>query len=295
MTTRIDSSARDCGVWALGLGVILMWLVGLSPALSAQEPAPVAEPVTQEQAPVAEATAKKKTKEQREVERSARRELVEAGKIGRAPRGTKTVERVRRLEEAAKAYATVESKYAEHPLIVAEAAFRRGQMLGRLGRPDEAQGAFERSAGLGKQLWAARSHYELGNAWRRSKRWTKALDSYRKGSAAADKKYATKCWLYVGKSLLVLGRVPEAREELGKLARDSKADAFERVRAFDEIASSYLAEKRFEPARKLLTEVEEALAELCKGADKRAVRLTKSIERMRSRKKLARLDAEAGQ
>ncbi len=292
MTTTIDSFLPERGVWGLGLAVTLICLAGLSPALSAQasdgkQEVSQAKPVSKEEA--------KKSKKERELDRGARRELVAAGKIGRVPRGTKTVERVRSLEEAVKAFAAVESKYAEHPSIVAEAAFRRGQVLGRLGRPAEAQEAFERSAGLGKQRWAARAHFELGNAWRRSKRWTKALDSYRKGSAAADRKYASKCRLYVGKALLVLGRIPEARKQLGELARDPKVDAFERVRAFDEMASSFLAERRFEPARALLKEVEQALADLCQGADKRAVRLTKSIKRMRSRKKLAKIDAESGQ
>ena len=212
--------------------------------------------------------------------------------LGRAPRGTGTVERVRMLERAVAAFARIERDYEAHREIVAEASFRRGQMLGRLGRPDEAQQAFERSAGLSGKRWAARALYEAGNAQRRSKRWTKALACYRKAMSAQDVRYATKAWLAVGKALLRLGRVPEARAELEKLAKDPGRDAFERVRAFDELASTYLSEKRLDLAREVLAQADAALTAQSAGEDKRSASLRRSLQRMRSRKKLARIEGE---
>jgi tetratricopeptide (TPR) repeat protein len=276
------AAALLCGVGAFAL---------LQASATAQADLPSAEPAKQEVSK--EASAKKKlSKEERALLKKARRELVDAGKVGRAPRGTPTVERVKLLERAVQIFAQIEQSYAQQPQIVAEASFRRGQLLGRLGRPDEAQQAFERSAGLGKDKWAARSYYEAGNAQRRAKRWTKGLELYRKGAQAVDAKYATKCRLEVGRALIVLGRVPEAREEFGKLARDTKCDAFERVRAFDDLAGSFLSEQRFEPAQELLDETREALAKESSGGDKRSVRLARSIERMRSRKKLEKIQGE---
>ncbi|MFQ5505797.1 MAG: tol-pal system YbgF family protein, partial [Planctomycetota bacterium] len=136
----------------------------------AQSGAPSSDRAKEGQASKAGSRSKKKANP---TLKEARRALVNAGKLGRAPRGTKHPEKLRRLSEAAMAFRRVEQKYASLPEIVAEAVFRQGQLLGRMGRGDESVKLFRRVAAGSR--FAVRALLEAGHVERRRKHYPDAL------------------------------------------------------------------------------------------------------------------------
>ena len=227
--------------------------------------------------------------------------LIAAGKLSRLPKGTSQKLRNERLAKALDAYAAIEMQKTRSRKNRAEAAFRSGQILGRLGRAEESVPAFRRAAKLESELFGARALFEAGNVERRLKHYAQALELYRQAArkrtkskrakkpvSATNIKYAERAKFEVGTALRYLGRLADARRQWKKLGQDKSVDPFLRIRAFDGLAMSFLAEKNYEKAKNVLDEGSDALAAECAGDDKKAKSLRRRLERMRARKGLAR-------
>lgn len=227
------------------------------------------------------------------VIRAARKELAAAGKLTRVPRGTSISQRAELLERATRAYFEVEQRYSRVPAIVAEAAFRQGQVLGRVGKSAEAIRAFQRAAERDADAFGARALLEAGHVQRRDKMYTDAAAMYRRAVERRGGRYSDRARLWLGKTLARLGRVPDARREWRSLGTDAKADGYVRIQAFDELAMSFVREKSYAEAERVIREAADALAAETSGESKKAKALRGSLGRMRCKKSLTKAKARA--
>lgn len=223
--------------------------------------------------------------------KQARKALAAAGRLARIPRGTDSAERNRLLERACEAFGEVARRFAGQSEIVAEASFRQGQVLGRLARSEEALAAFESAAS--SKAFAARALLESGHLLRREKRYPDAAVCYGRAVENKGGRYSDQARLWLGKTLVHLGRVPDARRTWHALGSDTTADSGTRIRAFDELAMSYVREKRIAEAKRVLQDAESTLAAEISGEDKNAERLRGRFNRMRAHKSIAKAEAKA--
>jgi len=249
--------------------------------------------------------------------KAARAAMTAAGKLARTPKGASKKEKLAAKARAVEAYADLETRYATHAGIVAEARFRKGQILGRMGQEEQALRAYRGALSADANKIGARAMLEAGHLERRLKRYSEALGFYREsaalgqpakaGSARSGKgkgkatvgatpssynrRYGSQARLWTGVVLSRLGRVPDARKCWASLAALAGLDARLRIKAFDRLAMSYLGDKREDEARKILADADESLAAACEGKTKKAQSLRRSLDRMRSRKALAKAEA----
>ncbi|MCB9881034.1 MAG: tetratricopeptide repeat protein [Planctomycetes bacterium] len=226
------------------------------------------------------------------LRKEGKKALAEAAKLARVPSGSEHEVRVRAIESALEAFAGCIERFGKVPSVVADGEFRRGQLFAKLQRVESACSAFERAADTDTEVFGARAWLEKAHVLRRHKRYTDALAAYRRSASLPGARYAGQARLWVGKTLVSLGRVPDARTSFEELARDSKADARLRVQAFDELAMSWIRDNEADAAARIHTEVDNAFATEVAGDDKAAIALARAIERMRSKKSLARLRAK---
>ena len=220
--------------------------------------------------------------------KEARKALAAAGRLARVPKGSDSRARTERLEKAYAAFANVERRFPASPTAVAEAAFRQGQVLGRLARTKDALAAFERSAASDSKGFGARALLESGHLQRRQKLYPDAAISYRRAIGQKGGRYSDRARLWLGKTLVRLGRIPDARTEWQELGVDTKADAYVRIQAFDDLAMSYVREKRIGEAKRVIEDAEDALASEVSGESKSAKALRGSLSRMRAKKSIAK-------
>jgi tetratricopeptide (TPR) repeat protein len=158
----------------------------------------------------------------------------------------------------------------------AEAAFRAAELLRWCGDIDSAARELEWARQLPvASAFRVRAALELGHLERRRRRFERALDLY---SAVANDPTASAHWrdeacIWAGKTHAALGRTGEAARWFTRVA-EGQGDALDRVRAFDEWASSFVATGDIEAAMGVLARCRVALHE-------RAQQLTSAGERMR--------------
>mgnify|MGYP002713145359 CR=1 FL=1 len=243
--------------------------------------------------------------------KEARTALVAAGKLAKTPKGASKKEKLAAKVRAVEAYAQLESRYATRESIVAEARFRRAQLLGRMGQEDQALRAYRGALTADTRGIGARAMLEAGHLERRLKRYSEALGFYReaaglaqpasktkapaeKGKKArartANQRYGSEARIWIGVTLVKLGRLPDARSCWMALASESTQEPRLRIKAFDRLAMSYVAEKNEEQARKVLADADRSLAAACEGKSKQAQALQRSLVRMRARKALAKAE-----
>lgn len=247
--------------------------------------------------------------------KAARAAMTAAGKLGRTPKGASKKEKLAARARAVEAYADLETRYATHAGIVAEARFRKGQILGRMGQEEQALRAYRGALSADASKIGARAMLEAGHLERRLKRYSEALGFYRESAALgkpakarsaksgkgkatvgatpspSNRRYGSEARLWTGVVLSRLGRVPDARKCWASLAALAGLDARLRIKAFDRLAMSYLGDKKEDEARKILADADESLAAACEGKTKKAQSLRRSLDRMRSRKALAKAEA----
>lgn len=260
---------------------------------------PVLLPAQETEAPTSKQDGKKSDSAKPDQAKSdaikrGKKALAAAAKLADVPAGTEYEQRQQAIEKAIEAYAACVEAHAAVPPIVAEAEFRRGQLFAKLQQVEPACAAFERAASLHAEVFGARAWLEKAHTERRAKRYADALESYRRASGLAGANYAGQAKLWVGKTLVTLGRLPDARAAFVELARDAKADAKLRVQAYDEAAMTWIRDRNAAATAKLHDEVETTFATEVAGDSKAAIALKRSIERMRSKKSLERMRAQQG-
>jgi len=247
--------------------------------------------------------------------KAARAALVAAGKLTKTPKGASKKARLVANARAVEAFAELENRYATQESIVAQARFRRAKILGRMGQEEQALRAYRGALTADAAGIGARSMLEAGHLERRLKRYSEALGFYRESAEllpakparrasgkttgkttgkikskkpAPNQRYASEARIWIGVTLAKLGRVPDARRCWTTLAAESMQEPKLRVKAFDRLAMSYLADKNEDDAKKVLADADQSLAAACEGNSKTAQSLQRSLSRMRARKALAK-------
>ncbi len=113
---------------------------------------------------------------------SAAEQLAVAKKIKNAVRGKKGEERFRQLRQAAQAFARVARDWPHNKGVVAEACFRRGEILRSLGEAGAARGAFEDVLEVAPSHndFGVRALLELGHLCRRAQQHKDAVAFYQR-------------------------------------------------------------------------------------------------------------------
>lgn len=288
--TRLPSRFPKSPLFLTGVALLGLCFAGVLPAQVAKKPSPA---------------------------KAARAALVAAGKLTKTPKGASKKARLVANARAVEAFAELENRYATQESIVAQARFRRAKILGRMGQEEQALRAYRGALTADAAGIGARSMLEAGHLERRLKRYSEALGFYRESAEllpakpapkvrgktssktkgggrtkskkpAPNQRYASEARIWIGVTLAKLGRVPDARRCWTTLAAESAQEPKLRVKAFDRLAMSYLADKNEDDAKKVLADADQSLAAACEGNSKTALSLQRSLSRMRARKALAK-------
>lgn len=228
---------------------------------------------------------------------TAAAQLAHAGKVKARGRGTRGAARVQALEAALAAYQAVGRYWPESGPVLAEAAFRRGEIQRTLGRPGAALGAFQEAFDAGKGTdFRARALLEIGHIHRRAARFQEALASYGRvldleGTAL---RYRNDAREWTGKTLLTTGRAAEAAAAFAAWAADAE-DGPEIARAADLEARAWIEAGELDRAGEVLARTRQSLEPLADepGEDGEAVR--RALERMKAPALLEKARAAAAQ
>lgn len=184
-----------------------------------------------------------------------------------AAMGLRGPARLQALDAAAEAYGLVAGRWPQALELVAEASFRRGEILRSLERDGEAYGAFleamDAADGAGSELLAIRARLELGRAQRRAERRLQAIEWFTQAAARAE---------------APLRQRNDAREELAELRLELAQWEAALAAALDWRAA---AESEAEEARALLLQAR-ALAGLGRQPEAE-LQLRAMAERLRAR------------
>ena len=237
--------------------------------------------------------AKAMTKEQRKKLREGRRALVLASKKAREGHPKTGEEKAKARTLAFHALVEVEGAYMGVPEIQAEAAFRQGKLLALLGRSKDAVAAYERASKILPERYASKAIIQAGHVMRRMKKLGEALKYYRSAIKAGRGLDAQRSRIWEGKVLAKLGRVKDAQESWKSLCASKEADPFQRIRAFDALAGSYLKVGDLRQVRIILKDADETLSAVSSPEEKLGKRIQERLSRMSSRRRLRQKLAKA--
>ncbi len=215
---------------------------------------------------------------------TAAAQLAHAGRIRAKVRGTRGAARVEALEAALAAYRAVTEFWPDGGSVLAEAAFRRGEIQRTLGRPGEAIAAFQEAFDAGKGTgFRPRALLEIGHVHRRAARFEQALESYGRvlaleGVALRQRNDARE---WTGKVHLQLGDWTEAAAAFAAWAANAESGP-EIVRAADLEARAWIQAGELERAEEVLQRTRSSLESLAQEPGKEAEALRRALERMKA-------------
>lgn len=225
-----------------------------------------------------------------EVEKQgdAKAQLKFASALEHKSRGLKGEDRKAHLKSVAEAYAAVPRYFAEASAECTEAAFRLGSVRRSLGDRDAALIAFEKAVELkGNRKFAARALLEIAHLSRRAKNFSEAAKIYEKlpkeFGDLADQTDTALIW--AGKMRLANKENDAARLNWQTVAEKSN-DPIDRVKAFDLIASSYIAEGKNAEATQIVDKCRTQLLPLAEDSSAKGLRVKKALQNMKSASKL---------
>jgi tetratricopeptide (TPR) repeat protein len=202
--------------------------------------------------------------------------------------GTEGEARERARAEAVAAFRAVRAYFPRARRSGAEAAFRAGELLRAAGRSSDAREEFAEAARLGEGTpFGARAVLQLGHLARHAGDGEGALALY--GSLEVDRSASQRvrasATLWSGRVHAEAGRADAARRCWRRVAIGAEHE-LDRVRAYDELALSWIERGDLEAAAAVLQECRDALADRALEQSARGARLRGAVSRMRS---LARL------
>jgi hypothetical protein len=215
----------------------------------------------------------------------AEAQLEHATRARLAARSAPPLRREEARERAIRALEAVCEYFPGDSLVCAEACFRRGEMLRADGLDAAALRAFERARERGGGTpFAPRATLEIGHVHRRAGRGDDALDAY--FAVALDRgaraPYRDTALLWAGDEWLRTGETRQARRAWEHVARSGER-ALDRIRAFDRIALSHLADGDVGGARRTLARCDEALANRAAERTELGESVRGALGRMRAR------------
>lgn len=215
---------------------------------------------------------------------TAAAQLVYAKRVKSESRGTEGAARAAALQRAAAAYAAVPQYWPDAGVILAEAAFRRGELQRSLGQPGAARGAFLEALDHGQgSEFAPRALLEIGHLHRRAKEMDQALEFYQRLLAlpGASLHQLNDGREWTGKVQLDLGLWEAAAASFSAWAANAEGPV-EVVRAADLEAKAWIQHGALDRAERRLNEVQAQMEPFSQEPTKEAEELRKALERMKS-------------
>ncbi|MDA0668220.1 MAG: hypothetical protein O3A50_10660 [Planctomycetota bacterium] len=201
--------------------------------------------------------------------------------------GLKGIARIEQLKAAAHAFQAVARFWPKEKEVVAEACFRRGEMLRSLGEAGAARGAFEEAAEAGRagNDFTARAYLELGHLCRRAFEHEDALVFYRK---ARDCKKVSLRYNNDGREWITrLALEIFAWKDARLAARDWEKHAegsVEEVQARDLHILALLGAGDWRKAEKELAELQKSMSRLASAPTREGAQLKTALEEMKALK-----------
>ena len=186
---------------------------------------------------------------------------------------------------AVEAYLAVGSYHPQAAEVVAEAAFRAGELLRAGGRGEEAVEAFSIAVSRGKgTAFRARAKLEIGHVWRRKGDDRRALDQFLSvaSDSAARQAHRDDAWLWAGRIWHRAGRFEDAHRAWRGVA-EGAGDPLDRIQAYDEWILSLHARSESSEASFTLQACSDALADRALEETQHGERVRSALARMRAR------------
>lgn len=220
---------------------------------------------------------------------TASAQLQHAKKVKAEARGTKGAARVAALDKAITAYEAVRDYWPESGSVLAEAAFRRGEIQRTLGRSGLAKGAFQEAFDAGKNTpFAPRALLEIGHLHRRTAEFDHALQHYQRvrDMEGVHLRYVNDSREWMGRVYLDLGEWDKGIRAFAEWAANAETSV-DVVRAVDQEALCWLGKKDLETAEARLTKIRVEMEVLANEPTKDGEALRRALERMKAPKQIA--------
>ena len=232
---------------------------------------------------------------------TAAAQLQHAKAVRSESRGTRGAERLLRLEAALAAYAAVRDHWPDSGRVLAEAAFRRGELHRTLGQPGHARSAFLECLDAAREsgessVFPCRALLEIGHLHRRAGEFDQALASYRRARAEPGTmlRYQNDCREWIAEVHLDLGNWMEAGYAFREWAEHAEGP-LEIVRATDGEALALLGAGEVELAQARVDQVVDAYEVLSADPTQEGEALRRALARMKAPQRIAELRAATGQ
>lgn len=202
--------------------------------------------------------------------------------------GLRGAARVRALEAALAAYRAAGEHWPGEAAVVAEAAFRSGELLRRLEREPEACLEFALAKRVGVRCaFGARAGLELAHAARRAGDLEAARHEFESVARdeRAESRYRDDGALWAARMDAELGRVDVARRAFERLAIGAES-ALDRIDAYDEWCATYVDAGDLEAAAGVLARCRDALRDVVEEETPLGERARNALARMSSLRRL---------
>jgi len=221
---------------------------------------------------------------------NAQAELDRADGLRSAMRGKEGDARTAARKSAVEAYRAVREHWSGEAKVCAEASFRAGELLRSANEAGAALAEFQVARERGKDSpYRVRAALEIGHIHRRARESDQALAAYESvlADAAATPGQRDDASYWEGNVYAAAKRVDDARRAWQRVA-DGGEDPLDRIRAWDEIAGSYVDAGDFEAAAGVLERCREANAEASAEETRLGDRVRRALASMRSADDLQR-------
>jgi len=212
-------------------------------------------------------------------------QLVQARAVQAAIIGSRGEAKRARQEEAVQAWRAVRKHHPRARAAIAEAAFRRGELLRVMEEPGASRGAFQEALEFAPadSAWRVRALLELGHLARREGEWEKALVAYRRAreTRGADRRHRNTAREWITKVQLKRDAWGAA-EAAARDWRQHAASLVEEVRAEDRRLEALIGQRRLIQARHELEGLRERMAEHARRPTDEAEAIATALDDMRA-------------
>jgi tetratricopeptide (TPR) repeat protein len=212
-------------------------------------------------------------------------QLVQARAAQAAITGSRGELKRKRQQAAVEAWRAVREHHPRARAAIAEAAFRRGELLRAMEESGASRGAFQEVLEFAPadSTWRVRALLELGHLARREGEWEKALVSYRRAreTRGADLRHRNAAREWITKVQLKRGAWTAA-EAAARDWRQHAASLLEEVRAEDRRLEALIGQRRLTQAWRELEELRERMAEHARRPTDEAEAIATALEGMRA-------------
>lgn len=216
---------------------------------------------------------------------SAAAQLVWAREAQVAVSGLRGEEKLAQQQQAVSAYRAVREYFPRARAVIAEAAFRRGELLRGMEEAGAARGAFEEvlEFAVAGTDWRPRALLELAHLSRREGRYATALVDYRR---ARDCPGASLRYRNDGREWITRVQITlcswEAAERSAQAWRDAAESLVEEIMAIDREIEAMIGGRHFVRASRAIDALRERMGEHAKAPTSEGEAIATALESLRS-------------